>query len=71
MYEASLICSPTLTYMPTQIYKQEHILPQQLTGILDSGAMHIYIAPTASHGTTETSADTIKLGTANGQVKTS
>ena len=56
--------------MPTQYEKKEHILPQQYTGILDSGATHLYIAPTAPHGPLDTSAATIKVGTANGQVET-
>ena len=71
MYEASLSCSPTLKYMPTQNEKQEHTLPQQHTRIVDSGATHIYIAPTPPHGPPETSAATIKVDTANGQVETS
>ena len=69
MYEASLSCSPTLTYMPTQNEKQEHILPQQHTGIVDSGATHLYIAPTAPRGLPDISSDTIKVGTGNGHVE--
>ena len=34
MYEASLRCSPTLTYTPTPYEQQEHIIPQQHTGIV-------------------------------------
>ena len=71
MYEASLICSTTLTYTPTQNEKQEHILPQQHTRIVDSGAMHLCIAPTAPHGPPDTRAATIILGTANGKVEIS
>ena len=71
MYEASLSCSPKLTYIPTQYEKQEHILPQQQTGIVDSGATHLYIAPTAPHGPPDNIAATIKVGTANGQAETS
>ena len=71
LYEASLSCSTTLTYMTRQYEKQEHILPQQHTIIVDSGATHLYIAPTAPHGTPDTSAATIKVGTSNGQVETS
>ena len=41
MYESSLSCSPTLTYMPTQNEQQEHILPQQHTGIVDSGETNL------------------------------
>ena len=71
MYKASLCCSPTLTYMPTQNEKQEHITPKQYMGIVDLGATHLYISPTAPHGTPGTSADTIKVGTDSGQVETS
>ena len=51
--------------------KKKHILPQQHTGIVDSGATYLYIAPTASHGPPDTSAATIKVGKANGKVETS
>ena len=68
MYEASLICSPTQTYMPTLYEESENILPQQHTGILDSGETHLYIAPNAVHGPLDTSAATSKVGTFNGQV---
>ena len=71
MYEASLSFSPTQTYIPSQYEEKEHILPQQHTGIVDSGATQLYIAPTAPHGPLDTSAATIKLITANGQVETS
>ena len=57
--------------MPTQYEKNKHILPQQHIGIVDSGATHLYIAPTAPHGPLYTSDATIKVGTANGQVETS
>ena len=40
-------------------------------GIVDSGAAHLYIAPTAPHGPPDTSAATIKVGTANGKVEKS
>ena len=69
IYEASLSCSPTLTYIPTPDEQQEHILPQKHTGIVDSGANKFYIAPSAPHGPPDTSDDTIKVGTANGQVE--
>ena len=45
MYEASLSCSPT---------QQGNILPQHHTGIVDSGATHLYIAPSAPHGQPDT-----------------
>ena len=52
LYESSLNCSPTLTYIPTPDAPQ--ILPQQDTGIVDSGATHLYIAPSAPHGPPKT-----------------
>ena len=57
--------------MPPQNYNQEHILPQQHTGIVDSGAKHLYIAPTALNGPPDTSAAIIKVGTVNGNVENS
>ena len=57
--------------MHPQNDNQEHILPQQKTGIVDSGATHLYISPTAPHGPPDTSSATIKVGTANVQVGTS
>ena len=71
MHEASLSCSPTLTYIPNPDEQQEHILPRQHTGILDSGATHLYIAPSVPHGQPDTSPATISVGTANGQVEKS
>ena len=56
--------------MSTKNKKQEHILPQQHTGILDSGATHLYIAPTASNVPPDTSVATIKVCTANGKFET-
>ena len=71
MYEAGFSFSTTLTYMPTPNEQQENILPQQHTGILDSGATHLYIAPSAPHGPPDTSAATIKVSTANEKVEKS
>ena len=71
MYEASLCCSPTHTYIPNISEEHENSLPQQHTGIVDSGATRLYIAPNAPHGLLDTSAATIKVGTSNGQVSTS
>ena len=71
MYEASLSCITTLAYMPIPDDQQEHILPQQDTGIVDSGATHLYIAPSAPYGPPDTSSATISVGTANGQVENS
>ena len=69
MYEASLSCGTNLMYMTTPDEQQENILPQQQTGIVDSGATHLYIAPSAPHGLPETSAAAISVGTVNGQVE--
>ena len=69
LYEASLIYSITLTYIPTQYAPQGHILSQQDTIIVDSGATHLYIAPSIPHGPPDTSAATISVVTANGQIE--
>ena len=69
LYEAILIYSPTLSYIPTPDAPQ--ILSQQDTGIVDSGATHLYIAPSAPHGIPNTSASKISVGTSNGQVENS
>ena len=71
MYESSLSCSTTLMYMPTPDEQHKHILPQQYTGIVDSGATHLYISPPAPHVPPATSASTIIVGTANGQLEKS
>ena len=55
--------------MPTPDDQQEHILPQQNIGIVDSVATHLYIAPSAPHGPPDTSSETISVGKANGQVE--
>ena len=57
--------------MPTLYEENKNSLPQQHTVIVDSGATHLYIAQNAPHRPLDTSAATIKLGTANGQVATS
>ena len=59
MYEASLSCIPT---------QQENILPQHHTGIVDSEATHLYIAPSAPHSQPDTKATTITVGMANGKM---
>ena len=72
MYEASLSRSPTShTYIPKISETNENILPQQHTGIVDSGATHLYIAPNSPYRPLDTSSATIKVGTYNGQVSTS
>ena len=71
MYESSLRCSPTQTYVPQISEENVNSLPLQHTVIVDSGATHFYIAPNAPHGPLDTSDATIKVGTYNGQVATS
>ena len=69
MYEASLSCSPTRnTYISEE--NQNNLLPEH-TGIVDSGATHLYIEPNSPHVPLDTSATGIGVGTANGQVATS
>ena len=69
MYEASLSCSPTRKKYTSE--ENENSLLPEHTGIVDSGATHLYIAPNAPHGPLDTSATRIIVGTANGQVATS
>ena len=59
MYEAGLIFSPT---------QHGNSLPQHHTGIVDSGATHIYIAPSAPHGHSNTKATPITVGTASSKI---
>ena len=47
-YEASLSCSPTNKAHVADKTPPKH-LPTEQTGILDSGATHIYIAPNAPY----------------------
>ena len=69
MYEASLSCSPThKTYVSEGI---ENSLPPEQTGIVDSGATHLYIAPNVPYGQLDTTENKIRVGTANGQVEIS
>ena len=66
MYEANLSCiTTTKTYVSEG---NENILPPEQTGIVDSGATHLYIAPNAPYGQLNTTAKKIRVGTANGQV---
>ena len=67
MYEASLRCSPTLSYTPNPA--ASIILPQKDTGIVDSGATHLYISLSAPHRPPNTSDSQISAGTENGQVE--
>ena len=71
MYESSLSCSPSQTYIPKISEEKANILPPQHMGIVDSGATHLYIEPNAQHGPLDTRAATIEVGTTNGQVATS
>ena len=71
MYETSLSFGTNQTYTPTLYDENKNILPQQHMGIVDSGTTHLYIAPNVPTRPLDTSAATIKVGTANGQVSTS
>ena len=69
MYEASLSCSPTTkTYVSN---REENRLPSDQTGIVDSGAAHMYIEPNAPYGQMNTTAKAIIVGTENGQAASS
>ena len=71
-YEASLGCSPTPSYiatLPTKTTAADRIFLLHIyTGIVDSGATHLYIAPSAPNGPPNTSASQISVGTATGHV---
>ena len=64
LYESSLRCSPTPSYIHTPA--AQIILPQKDTDIVDSGATHLYIAPSAPHGPPSTSASQISEVKENG-----
>ena len=66
-YEDSLRCSPTPSYidtLPTNTKATRKFLLQRDTDIVDSGATHLYIDPTAPRGPRNTSAPKISVGTA-------
>ena len=69
LHEANLICSPTLSYIPTPA--SPRIITQKDTGIVDSSATHLYITPSAPHGPPNTNDPQISVGIANGQVERS
>ena len=69
-YEASLSCSPTNKAHVADNTPPTHLPPEQ-TGILDSGATHIYIAPNAPYEKMDATRKKIRVGTANGQVANS
>ena len=64
-YEASLSCSPTNNEYVSN--KTDKHLPPEQTGIVDSGATHIYIAPNAPYEKMDTTGKHIRVGTDNGQ----
>ena len=69
MYEASLSYSHTTKSYVSN--KKENCLPPDKTGILDSVATHMYIAPNAPYGKMNTTEKQIRVGTSNGQVASS
>ena len=69
-YEASLSCSPTNKAHVADKTPLKHLPPEQ-TGILDSGATHIYIAPNTPYEKIDATKKNIRVGTANGQVANS
>ena len=69
MYEASLSCSPTIKSYVSEGNKDS--LPPKQTGILDSGATHLYIAPNGPYGQLDITEKKIRVGNANGQVEIS
>ena len=59
-------------YPPTKTTAAARIIIlQRDTGIVDSGATHLYIAQSAPHGTPNTSASQISVGTDTGHVERS
>ena len=68
-YEASLSCSPTNNSYVSN--KTDKHLPPEKTGIVDSGATHMYIAPNAPYEKMDTTGKQIRVGTENGQVASS
>ena len=75
LYEASLSYSTTLSYKTTIQTIMEaaspRLLPQKDTGIVDSGATHFFIAPSAPHGPLNTIASPISVCTATGRIERS
>ena len=69
VYEASLSCIHTTKSYVSE--GSENILPPEQTGIVDSGATHLYKAPNAPYGQLNTTTNKIIVGTANGQVEIS
>ena len=67
LYEASLRCIPTLSYILTPY--SPRILPQQDRGIVESGATQLYISPSAPHVPPDTSASKISVVTADRRVE--
>ena len=51
--------------------KTDKHLPPEKTGIVVTGATHIYIAPNAPYINMDTTGKQIRVGTANGQIANS
>ena len=73
MYEASLRCSPThssiSTLQPNMPAGAQHFLPQSDTGVVYSGATHLYIHSTAPHVPPKQRTPKISVGTATGHIE--
>ena len=65
-YESSLSCSHTRNFFLSE--GSENSLPPEQTGIVDSSATNLYIAPNVPYGKLNMTAKNIRVGTANGQV---
>ena len=68
-YEASLSCSTTTKSYVSN--RTDNHLPSDKTGIVDSGATYMYIAPNAPYEKMDTKEKQIRVFTANGQVASS
>ena len=75
LYDGILRCSPLPSSIPTlppnaNTVARRYIL-QRDTGVVNYGAAHVYIVPTALHGPTNTNTPKICVGTATGHVESS
>ena len=66
LYESRSKWSPTPSYIHNP--DSQRIFPQKYTGIVDSGATHLHLAPSAPHDPPNTSTSQISVVKSNGQV---